>query len=336
MRWLFKSDYKSFYLLNATQFLGALNDNLFKLLVIFLLINVEGPAAAPRILSLAGGIFVIPFLLFSSGAGVLADRISKRTILVIAKVLELMVMVLAVFAVSFQSAFGSYACLFFMAAQSALFGPSKYGIIPELVDEKMVSKANGALSSMTYLAIIFGTFLASLITDLTNKNFVLESFVCVGVAIVGLCTCLGIARTEPRRSPKRINPFFPYEIYQTLKISWKVPHLTTAIFAEAFFLFIGAYTQLNIIPFAIQSLGMDEVGGGYLFVATAVGIAIGAVLSGWLSKDKVEPGISCICCFFVGVFFITLSIFPSSLICTLISLAFLGMFGGAFLIPFDA
>src|SRR5271170_8016094 len=89
MRWFFRSDYRSFYLLNATQFLGALNDNVFKLLVIYLMINVKGATAAPAILSLAGAIFVIPFLLFSSGAGVLADKISKRTIIVITKVIEL-------------------------------------------------------------------------------------------------------------------------------------------------------------------------------------------------------------------------------------------------------
>lgn len=265
MQWLFKTDYRSFYLLNTTQFLGALNDNIFKLLVIFLFIHIKGAAAAPAILSLAGAIFVIPFLLFSSGAGVLADKISKRTIIVIAKVLELIIMLFAVLAVYLQSEFGAFTCLFCMAAQSALFGPSKYGIIPELIEEKKVSKANGSITSFTYLAIILGTFLASFLTDITNKNFVFVTGFCVLVAIVGVLTSLGIRRTEPQRSTKKINPFFLYEIYQTLRASWKVPHLITAMFSSAFFLFIGSFTQLNIIPFAIQSLGLSEVGGGYLF-----------------------------------------------------------------------
>jgi len=336
MRWFSKSDLRSFYLLNATQFLGALNDNIFKLLVVYLFIFVKGAAAAPAILSLAGAIFVIPFLLFSSGAGVLADKISKRTIIVISKCLELAIMLCSVVAVYLRSEFGAFTCLFFMAAQSALFGPSKYGIIPELVEEKKVSKANGSLTSFTYLAIILGTFLASFITDITNKNFVFESAFCVVIAIIGLLTSLGIARTEPQRSPKNINPFFLYEIYQTLKASWTVPHLLTAVFSSAFFLFIGAYTQLNIIPFAMQSLHLSEVGGGYLFLATAVGIAIGAVVAGQLSKDKVEPGISCIAGFFISLFFFSLSIFSSSLICTILSLALLGIAGGGFLIPFDS
>ncbi len=336
MRWFFRSDYRSFYLLNATQFLGALNDNIFKLLVIYFLIHLKGAAEAPKILSLAGAIFVIPFLLFSSGAGVLADKISKRTIIVIAKCMELAVMLLAVGVIYFGFQWGAYATLFLMATHSALFGPSKYGIIPELVEEKMVPKANGSITSFTYLAIILGTFLASFITDITNKNFVLESLVCVVIAAIGLLTSLGITRTEPQRSTKKINPVFLYEIYQTLRSSHKVPHLLTTIFGSAFFLFVGSFTQLNIIPFAMQSLHLSEVGGGYLFLATAVGIAIGAVIAGQISKERVELGLSCIAGFFIALFFFTLAIFASSLICTIISLALLGIVGGGFLIPLDS
>lgn len=336
MRWLFRSDFRSFYFLNATQFLGALNDNVFKLLVIYLLINVKGPAAANSILSIAGAVFVIPFLLFSSGAGVLADRISKRTIIVFTKILELVIMLFGLVTVMYEWEIGAYSALFLMATQSAIFGPSKYGIIVELVDPNKISKANGSMTSLTYLAIILGTFLASFITDITDKNFVLEACFCVGIAVIGLLTSLGIRRTAPQNSAKKINPVFLYEIYQTLKFSWKIPHLLPAIYGSAFFLFIGAFTQLNIIPFAMQSLGLTEVGGGYLFLPTAVGIAIGAVLAGQISKDRVEPGISCICGYFLGVFLLLLFFFSWSLSITIAVLAFLGVFGGAYLIPFDA
>lgn len=336
MRWLFRSDFRSFYFLNATQFFGALNDNIFKLLVIYLLIHVKGPASANSILSLAGAVFVIPFLLFSSGAGVLADKISKRTIIVFTKILELAIMLFGLLAVSFEWEFGSYTALFFMATQSAIFGPSKYGIIPELVESKKVSKANGSLTSFTYLAIILGTFLASFITHVTDKNFILEAGFCVLIAGLGILTSLGITRTEPQKSTKKINPLFLYEIYQILKVSWKIPHLLPAIYGSSFFLFIGAFTQLNIIPFAMESLGLSEVGGGFLFLPTAIGIAIGAVLAGQLSKDRVEPGISCICGFFIVVFFFLLYLFSSSLIITIIVLGLLGIVGGAYLIPFDA
>lgn len=336
MRWLFRSDFRSFYFLNVTQFLGALNDNIFKLLVIYLLINVKGPASANSILSLVGAIFVIPFLLFSSGAGVFADKISKRTIIVFTKTLELFVMIFGLISIVLEWEVGAYFALFLMATQSAIFGPSKYGIIPELVEDKKVSKANGSLTSFTYLAIILGTFLASFMTDVSDKNFAFVGGFCVFVALAGLFSSLGIGRTKPVNSPKKVNPFFLYEIYQTLRFSWKIPHLLPTIYGSSFFLFIGAFTQLNIIPFAMQSLGLSEIGGGYLFLPTAVGIAIGAVLAGLLSKDRVEPGISCISGFFISFFFVLLYLFSSSITVTIIVLGLLGIFGGAYLIPFDS
>lgn len=336
MRWLFRTNFRSFYLLNATQFLGALNDNLFKFLVIYLLIAVKGPASANIILSLAGAIFVIPFLLFSSAAGVLADRLSKRNIIVFSKCLEVTIMLFACVTVYIVWEFGLYAALFLLATHSAIFGPSKYGIIPELVEQKMVSRANGSLSSMTYLAMIIGTFLVSLLTKLTNKNFLAIVIFCTFVSIIGLITALGIKRTEPGRSVKKINPFFFYEIYQTLRLCWKIPHILPCIFGSSFFLFVAAFTQLNMIPFAMQSLGLSEVGGGLLFPATAIGIAVGSVLSGRVAKDTVEPGITCIAGFFLGVLFILLSFFASSLIAVIILLTLLGVAGGFYLVPCDA
>ena len=326
----------SFHFLNATQFLGALNDNIFKLIIIYLLINLKGPEEAPSILATAGAIFVIPFLLFSAAAGILADRISKRTILVGMKIVEAVIMLLSVFAIYFQSELFCYIFLFLMAAQSALFGPSKYGIIPEIVPQEKVSKANGIMTSLTFLAIIFGTFLATFITDVTNKNFVVGSLFCLFIAAAGLITSLKIEATRAQRSKKKIRPLFIYEIYQTLALSYKRVHLLPAIFGSAFFLFIGAFVQLNIIPFAMQSLKLTEVGGGYLFLATAIGIALGSLVAGKISKDKVQPGLSCISGFLLSFLLIMLFIFSKFLALTIVILMLLGFFGGMFLIPLES
>lgn len=336
MKAFLKEDRHSFLFLNITQFLGALNDNIYKLLVVFLLINIKGADFANIILSTAGAIFVIPFLLFSAAAGVLADRLSKRNILVSMKLAEFIIMALSVLAIFLKSEIGVYILLFLMAFQSTIFGPSKYGIIPEIVKKEEVSKANGILTSLTYLAIIIGTFLAAFVTDITNKNFVLAAQVCVIIAFVGFLTSFNIKRTPPRGSKKRINPLFFLEIYRTLKLSYMRKFLLPSIFASSFFLFIGGFVQLNTIPFAMQSLGLSEVGGGYLFLSTAIGIAIGALLAGKISKEKVELGISCICGFLISFFLIILSIFPNNLYFAISILILLGIFGGIFLIPFDA
>jgi acyl-[acyl-carrier-protein]-phospholipid O-acyltransferase / long-chain-fatty-acid--[acyl-carrier-protein] ligase len=322
--------------LNAAQFFGVLNDNIFKLAIVFLLIDAEGPQNASNILSAAGAIFVVPFLLFSSSAGILADRISKQKLLMLMKVAEMIIMTIALFAFAYKSEWACYTLLFLLSTHSAAFGPSKYGIIPELVTSESLSKANGLITSFTYLAVIIGTFLASFLTEITHRNFILVASFCLLVAILGFLSTLGIKRTPAQRSIKQINFLFIREIYQTLVFSKTIKHLLTAIFGSAFFLFIGAFAQLNIIPFTLQSLHLDEVSGGYLFLATALGIALGAIVAGRASKKRVELGMSCLAGFLIAVFLMLLFLFSHHLIAVIILLVLLGICGGAFIVPFDS
>lgn len=322
--------------LNIAQLLGALNDNIYKLALIFFAIRLYGTGAAEDILSAAGAVFVIPFLLFSSTAGIIADRVSKKTIVVIAKALEIVITFLAIVAFLYQSTWFGYLLLFFLAAQSTLFSPAKYGIIPEIVKKEDVSKANGLIVSSTYVAIIVGTFLASFLTDISDYNFPFVAAVCFGFALIGFFVCFGIKNTPASGSKRKARIFFLKEIYDTLKESAKTPPLLATVVAAAFFLFVGAYVQLNIIPYAIRHLGLSEVAGGYLFLASAGGIAIGAFLAGRVSRERIELGLSLVSMFSIGVFLVLLGVFPSSLVLVCIFLVFLGLFGGFFIIPLDS
>ncbi len=321
--------------LNVSQFLGVINDNLFKFVMAFLLIDALGKDQANRILSATGAIYVIPFLLFSSSAGILADRFSKQKLLVVMKMAEIGVMILAIFAFSIKSVWGCYSLLFLLSTHSAMFGPSKYGIIPELVPPEKVSRANGLITSFTYLAIIIGTFLAAFLTEFTDRHFTWIAVFCLLLAVIGFLSSISIKRTDAQGSKKRINPFFVREIYQTLKTSRKTPHLLAAICGSSYFLFIGAFTQLNIIPFALQSLGLSEVAGGYLFLVTALGIALGSFIGGKASRKRVELGLSVFAGFGLALFFLLLYPFAHNLILVIIDLIFLGILGGIFVVPFD-
>lgn len=324
------------WFLNVAQLLGVVNDNVFKLLIAYLFIDLKGVEHSSEILFWVGTIYVVPFLLFSNAAGVLADRFSKSKMVVFLKLTEVVIMVFGVLAFAFKSEFASYTLLFFLSVQSAFFGPPKYSIIPELVEKKHISKANGLITSFTYLAMIFGTFLASALTQLTDRNFVLTAIICVVIAIIGYIASLGIPETPPREGHKRINPLFVYEIYKTLKGCVGRPNLLMAIFGSAFFLYVGAFFQLNVIPFAIQSLGLSEVGGGYLFLTTAIGIAIGAFLGGKLCKSRIEIGIPCIAIIFMIFAIFTLSIFHTHPALVITCLILIGMTGGLFIVPFDS
>ncbi|MGM0440241.1 MAG: MFS transporter [Chlamydiota bacterium] len=330
-----RTRFSSFTFLNITQFLGALNDNIFKLLIVFLLIEVQGSEHNTVILATSGATFVIPFLLFSQAAGTLADRISKRNVVVFTKYMELAVMLLGIIAFALRSPILSYTVLFMMATQSTIFGPSKYGIVPEIVPLDKISKANGLLTLLTFLAIILGSFLASFLTDISGRNFVLTALVCSVISLIGLLSSLCIEKTPPAGAKKKINPIFLYEVYKTIKRSRNYHHLLTSILGSAYFLFLGAYIQLNIIPYAMEILGLTDIQGGYLFLLTALGIGTGSVLAGKLSGKHVELGLVpfggmgiVICCFLLHFFSTNLSaVIPLVII--------VGIFGGIYVIPLD-
>lgn len=332
---IFKN-FSSFTYLNITQFLGALNDNIFKLLLVYFFIEIEGIDKSHQILAASGATFVAPFLLFSASSGTLADRLSKRNIIIMTKVLEVFVMFLGILAFYYQSKLASFSVLFLLATQSAIFGPSKYGIIPEIVEENKISKANGLMTSFTFLAIIFGTFLASFILDISNRNFMFASFVCLFFALVGLGTSLKIEYTPPAGSSKKLTIFFIKEIRDTINVAKTEPSLLLAITGSAFFLFLGAFLQLNIIPFAVQSLDLTDIQGGYLFLLTAVGIGVGSILAGRLSGSNVELGLVPLATIGITISLYLLDFFSNSLYVVVPIVLVVGLLGGLYQVPLDS
>ena len=322
--------------LNITQFLGALNDNVFKYLIVFLLINLMGAAHSTEILFWVGTIYVLPFLLFSSNAGILADKFSKQRLMIALKLLEVLIMVCGVIAFIYQSKLGLYVLMFLLSLQSALFSPPKYSIIPELVSKELISKANGIITSGTYLAIIAGTFLASFITQITDKDFVFAGFTCLVIALIGWGSSFAIPYVPPKKTHHRMNIFFIRTIFHTLRDTRHIPYLLLAITGSAFFLFLGAFFQLNVIPYAINSLNLSEVGGGYLFLICAIGIACGAQLAGRISRKHVEIGLPCVAGILMGITLLVLYWVRGNLVTVIPVLFLLGLFSGFFVIPFDA
>jgi len=331
-----RPDKHSLHFLNIAQFMGALNDNIFKLVIAFLLIDIKGPEHASIILAKIGATFVIPFLLFSSTAGVLADRYSKQRLMMIFKGIEMGTMILAMIAFGYRSVWGCYCLLFLLSTHSAMFGPPKYAIIPELVPKDRVSSANGLITSFTYLAVILGTFLASFLTQITNRDYVVVAIFCFLIAMIGFLSTFGIRKTTAQGSDKKLNFLFVKEIYSTLVFCYSQKHLLVAVCGSAYFLFIGAFVQLNIIPYAIFALNLSELSGGYLFLSTAFGIALGAVIGGKVSKKRVELGLSCFAGVMIAICLFLLWVFTHHLIAVVILLILLGVFGGLFIVPFDS
>jgi acyl-[acyl-carrier-protein]-phospholipid O-acyltransferase / long-chain-fatty-acid--[acyl-carrier-protein] ligase len=322
----------SFTRLNTTQFLGAMNDNILKLLIIFCLIGAQGAGQAGVINAAVGAAFVLPFLLFSAPAGCLADRLAKTRIIVVVKLVEVVVTALAVLAFAMGWHNGLYLVVFMMATHSAFFAPSKYGIIPELTDRDQLSRANGLLESFTYLAIIFGTTLAAALAQAVHGRFWLAALFCLAIAVIGFLASLGIETTPIGDSQRKVS-LFPNEILHTLLGIRHDHDLMLAVIGQAYFLFVGAFAQLNLIAYGMQQMGLTEVQSGYLFLAAALGIGGGSLLAAKLSGRDVEFGIVPIGAIGLTVAPVLLHVVPSTLPSCVAILVLFGVSAGLFSLP---
>ncbi|MBT3194586.1 MAG: MFS transporter [Verrucomicrobia bacterium] len=330
----------SFGWLNITQFLGALNDNVFKFLIVFFLVNKLGHDRDAT-LALATLLFVVPFLLFSHAAGVLADRFSKRHIVVAAKGAELAVMLGGFLALVLAGPallpLLLYGLLFIMCSQSAFFGPSKYGIIPELVLEERLSRANSLLVSFSYLAIIIGTFLPSFFLDaLLKDRYSALAGLCVVVSALGLLSSRRIEITEAVGAKKRFTPWFVVDIFKTLLGLRRDRHLLLAVLGAAYFLFLAAFIQQALFSYGVVSLGLSVERSGYFFPVAALGIGVGALLAGRLSGRNIELGVVPIGAVGLAVCCSCLSLIPATVASLILVVFLIGLSSGLFIVPLNA
>lgn len=285
-----------------TQFLGAFNDNLFKQLVLLLAIPVATAGATAGggvdLQGVATIVFGLPFVLFGGVAGYLADRFSKRRVIVLSKAAEIFVMAAGLFAfvAAPQIGFiGLWIVLFLMGTQSTFFGPGKYGILPEMLDPQQLPRANGIVMMTTFIAIIFGTALAGPLKDWLNPEQASQleaahalwtaSLVCIAVAIVGTWVSLWI-RPVPTAAPGlRFSSQYwvvPKPMRQLLRSDRA---LVGALVASCVFWLIAGLTIQAVNSLCKVQLLLSDTATSLLVTLISIGIAVGGLIAGQLSRS---------------------------------------------------
>src|SRR5580698_3576252 len=184
---------KGFWALIATQFQGAYSDNILRNLLLSMIVGM-GMARSERetFVSAVTFLFSVPFLLLSIQGGWLADRFSKRSITIWTKIMEFGSMILTTAGLATHTLALSLVALTLVAAQAALFGPSKYGLLPELLPEKSLSWGNGVIELGTFLAIIVGTVTGAGLAEKFHGHEVYAGYALLALSVVGLLSSLGI------------------------------------------------------------------------------------------------------------------------------------------------
>ena len=173
----------------CTQFLGAFNDNLLKVVVSFIALNLA-LGTGDNYVELIAFLFILPSALFSGYAGHLADVYSKRTILVAVKITEIAIMVFSLVAFFYGDIRPMLGAVFLMGLHSAFFSPAKYGILPEMLPDKDLSRGNGLLEMSTFMAIILGTSLGSAIFSQWKNDLPRIGAIMIAIAVAGYFTSL--------------------------------------------------------------------------------------------------------------------------------------------------
>lgn len=320
-----------------TQFLGAFNDNVYKIVISMLAVGMAaGAGDGSGNLALVGAVFILPFFFFSGYAGHLADVFSKRTVLVATKSFEIAAMVMALFAFLSGRFDLMLGVLFLMALQSTFFSPAKYGILPEMLQDKDLSRANGLLEMSTFLAIILGTSIGSLMFASWKNRLGLLSGVLILIAVVGTLTSLGIPRVPPSGSEKAFRPNPWGEIGTGIRRLYSEKVLYLTVVGISYFWFLGALLQLDLILIGKEVMRLDDFWVGILGTFLAIGIGLGSVAAGRLSGDKVELGLVPIGSIGMGLFSILFASSVGSYSEAATALILLGFAGGLFIVPLNA
>jgi acyl-[acyl-carrier-protein]-phospholipid O-acyltransferase / long-chain-fatty-acid--[acyl-carrier-protein] ligase len=326
-----------FWSLIATQFQTAFNDNALKFLVIYIIVAMALPQTMrDRLVPFVGALFALPFIFFSMAGGFFADRYSKRSATIGTKLLEFAVMAFAIAALYLHNLTMECASVFLISSEAALFGPSKYGLLPELLPEKQLSWGNGIIELGTFLASIAGTMAAGFLAVRYHGRESIAGFLLLAFTCVGFATSLGISRL-PAADPNkrfRLNPLGDFGAQ--LKIIRADRVLGWAVLGNTYLFFLAALLQLTIILYGHDVLHVDETHVSYLQAAVGIGIGVGSFAAGYLSGGKIEYGLIPLGALGMTIFSAFLYHPGQTLVSSLIHLSLLGFFGGFFAVPVGA
>jgi acyl-[acyl-carrier-protein]-phospholipid O-acyltransferase/long-chain-fatty-acid--[acyl-carrier-protein] ligase len=327
-----------FWALIVTQFQGAFSDNTLKWLAIFLITQLNLPdEQRDRLVTLVGALFALPFIVFSMTGGFFADRFSKRSVILGVKVFEIFVMSLALVSLAFNHLYLTIGCVFLMGVHSAIFGPSKYGLLPELLPERKLSWGNGILEFGTFIAIIGGTVAGGWLCKTFSATPGWSGVILITLAVAGLLTSLGITRVPAADPAKKFRANFAADLWGQLRLVRRDRTLWLAFLGNTYFFGIAALIQFVIVIYAKDVMGIaDPTQAGYLQAATAIGIGLGSFTAGFLSGGKIESGL--IPFGAIGLTACAALLGRSGLAFGAVAanLAALGFFGGFFIVPISA
>ncbi len=336
-----------------TQFAGAFNDNVYKNILI-LMIAFQAAASLPVnsdvLINMAAGLFILPFFLFSAFAGQLADKFEKSKLIRIIKLVEILIMGVAAVALFYEQVIFLLLLLFLMGTQSAFFGPVKYSIIPQHLDESEIVGGNALVEMGTFVSILLGTVTGGI---LVNQGRLLSGATLIVVAAAGWFASRMIPKAAPASPNLKISWNLFKESKNIISHTRKDRVVFLSIMGISWFWFLGACYLTQIPNYTKTVLFSSEQVATLLLTMFSIGIGAGSLLCERLSGKKVEYGLVPIGSLGLSIFGIDLAFAfkgtdPGTLmgvipflhspgsIRVLADIVLIGIFGGLYIVPLTA
>lgn len=327
----------------VSQFLGAFNDNAWKLIVTFLGIRYIAQLGGDQTqfeqssqiwTTVTFCSLTLPLMLFSLPAGMLADRVSKRKVIIWMKFVEVVLMTGAlVFLLSRpEETLLPLIILGLMGAQSALFSPAKYGIIPEIVSHDRLTSANALLEMWTFLAIILGTATAGAILDLSGSHAWVAGAVLWVFALVGFFFSFGVPDVPAARSEGNLP--------ETIRFAWRAIRgervLGLAVAGSVTYWTIASLMGQDILIYGKIVLGLSDAKSGFPLAVFGIGVGLGSLWAGKLSTSKVEYGLIPLGATLMAATSFVLALASPGFLLLMLFMGLLGVASGFIIVPLNA
>ncbi len=278
----------------ATQFLGALNDNIFRnglvILVTFQGVLVAGMNHS-ELANVAGALFILPFFLFSATAGQFADKYEKSMLMRRIKLLEITLMIIAAIAFTSGSYVGLLFVLFLMGCQSTLFGPVKYAYLPQQLETHELIGGNALVEAGTYIAIILGLIVGGATVAVNPDSQTMIGGCLVAVAIIGYLASRRIPQTRAVDPGLTINWNAWSETWRIVGFAREKRDVFLSILGISWFWFFGSAMTLQLPAYTLVILNGNESITTALLVSFAIGVGLGSLLCERMSGHRIELGL---------------------------------------------
>lgn len=299
---------RRFLPLFLTQLLGAFNDNLFKFSMVILVTYgiYESESEDFAFNALASGLFILPFFLFSSLAGQLADNYDKARITRFVKTLEIFIAVIGGIGLWLHNIPIMLTALFLLGLQSTFFGPIKYAVLPQHLEKDEILAGTGLVEAGTYIAILAGTILGGIIIDRDGNGVEIAVVTVFLVAMIGRIAAQFMPAAPAQKEVENIDFNFVRSSIRLISATLHVRRLYLAIIAISFFWTIGSVMIIQFPPLVENVLtATPEVASLFLGVFS-MGIAIGSILVNRLLKSEVSARFAPASVILMGVFVLIL------------------------------